>query len=89
MSEMINCGTHGQQPETFICKHILRSLKTGTEVGFYWSVEDGAYDAVCEKCNDLSDEQWQKRAPELIQVICLGCFKVAAGHNGVEVGEVV
>lgn len=88
MTNYLSCGTHGKQPETAVCKHIVKAMKTGKEVGFYWSVENQEYDAVCEKCNKLSDEQWLSQQNDLIRLLCLGCFKVAAGHHGIEIGEV-
>ncbi|VAV91450.1 hypothetical protein MNBD_ALPHA06-1948, partial [hydrothermal vent metagenome] len=88
MSQMLTCGTHGEQPETFVCKHIVNSMKTGKEVGFFWSVDDGVYDAVCEKCNNMSDKKWQAKSADLGRLLCLGCFKVAAELNGAEIEEV-
>ncbi|PHS28304.1 MAG: hypothetical protein COA84_02070 [Robiginitomaculum sp.] len=88
MNAMLKCGTHGEQPETYVCKHIVQAMKTGNETGFYWSIEDGVYDAVCEKCNAMSDAKWQNRQTDLVRTLCLGCFKVAANHNGVDVEEV-
>lgn len=88
MSELLTCGTHGKQPETFVCKHIIKSMKTGIEVGFLWSVKDGDYDAICHKCNELSAQQWQQQQNELGRLLCLGCFKVAAEINGADLGRV-
>lgn len=88
MTDYLQCGTHGKQPETAVCKHIAKAMKTGKEVGFYWSVENQEYEAVCEKCNKLSDEQWVSQQNDLIRLLCLGCFKVAASHHGIEIEEV-
>jgi len=85
MSNMLICGTHGEQPETFVCKHIVQSMKTGKEVGFYWSNNDDTYDAICNSCNNLSEAQWEQDQAKLGRLLCLGCFKVAAELNGVEI----
>jgi formylmethanofuran dehydrogenase subunit E len=84
MSQMLECGTHGKQPATYVCKHIVESLQSGREVGFYWSLENGEYDAICEACNDLSENQWEKQQADLGRLLCLGCFKDAAALNGTE-----
>ncbi len=85
MSEYLNCGTHGKQPATFVCCHISKSMKTGNAVGFYWSKTDGDYDAICEECNELSDQQWDAQKADLVNLLCLGCFKVAANLNDVKI----
>ncbi len=88
MSELLNCGTHGQQPKTYVCKHIIKSMESGVGVGFLWSVTDGEYDAICHKCNQLSEQQWQEQQNELGRLLCLGCFKVAAKINDADLGRV-
>ena len=81
----VNCGTHGRQPLTYVCVHILESLRTGEPKGFWWSRgEDGVWDAVCSDCNALSQEDFEALGPENIEVVCLGCFEDAAALNEIE-----
>ena len=41
----VTCGTHGKQPQTFVCRHIIESLKSGEPKGFWWSRgPDGVWD---------------------------------------------
>ena len=82
--KLISCGTHGKQPETFVCKHIVETVKDGEPRGFYWNYADGAFEAVCAKCNELTLEE-AAAEPNLIQSLCYGCFRDAAAINGVEI----
>ena len=83
--KLISCGIHGDQPQTYVCRHIVESLRTGKAVGFWWSrSEDGVWDAVCNDCNNLSQEAFDALGPENIEVLCLGCFEDAAAMNEIE-----
>ena len=83
--DMIKCGTHGRQPLTYVCRHIIDGLKTGAPKGFWWSrSEDGVWDAVCNECNALGQAEFDALGPGNIGVICLGCFEDAAALNDVE-----
>ncbi len=81
----VTCGTHGEQPKTFVCVHIIEALKKGAPSGFWWSrSEDGVWDAVCTDCNNLSQKEFDALGPKNIGVICLGCFEDAAALNEIE-----
>lgn len=81
----INCDTHGRQPQTFVCVHIIEGMKSGEATGFWWSrSEDGVWDAICSECNALSQEAFDALGPSNIAAICLGCFEDAAALNEVE-----
>ncbi|MEO1243947.1 MAG: hypothetical protein AAFX54_18715 [Pseudomonadota bacterium] len=81
----VTCGTHGEQPQTFVCVHIIESVKDGEPKGFWWSrSEDGIWDAVCDACNNLSQEAFDALGPDNIGIICLGCFEDAAALNEIE-----
>ncbi len=81
----IRCGTHGEQDETFVCVHIVESLKDGEARGFVWNVSDGVFEALCETCNDLSEAEFAARQHEIVARLCFGCFQDAAALNGVEI----
>ena len=81
----VTCGTHGEQPQTFVCRHIIEALKKGESTGFWWSrSEEGVWDAICNECNNLSQEDFDRLGSDNIGVICLGCFEDAATLNEVE-----
>ncbi len=82
----IKCGTHGEQPQTYVCVHIIESVKDGEPRGFWWSrSEEGVWDAVCTECNNLSQEAFDALGPDNIKIICLGCFEDAAVINETEI----
>ena len=84
----VTCGTHGKQPQAFVCVHIVEALKQGAPNGFWWSRgEDGVWDALCNECNNLSQEAFDKQGQDTIATICLGCFEDAATLNDVELEE--
>ena len=37
----VNCQVHGEQPETFVCQHIVMSLNATQPVGFWWAEDPG------------------------------------------------
>ncbi|MEM9014214.1 MAG: hypothetical protein AAGB02_03810 [Pseudomonadota bacterium] len=85
MIETVDCGTHGRQPKTYVCVHIIEGVQKGEPTGFWWSrSETGVWDAVCSACNELSQDAFDALGPENIGVICLSCFEDAAELNEVE-----
>lgn len=79
----LKCGTHGRQKETFVCRHIIETLKDHEPRGFCWDVVDGTHEAICSACNDLGEAEFQQSLDELIQGLCFGCFREAAQINGI------
>ncbi len=78
----LKCGTHGRQKETFVCKHITQTLQDGVARGFVWDYVDGAHEAICGACNELSEAAFQAQAEENGRSLCYGCFRDAAAING-------
>ena len=79
----LTCATHGRQPETYVCKHIITSLQKGEPCGFWWGLDGGTYEALCTDCNNLSPEAFAKQAKDLIRPLCYGCYRDAAALNGI------
>jgi len=81
MTNMVECSEHGAQQETFVCQHLLSSLKTGQKVGFYWSSEPRG-DAWCDACEDVriaeggATGDWNQRSEGFaaIKVLCGACY---------------
>ena len=51
---VVLCATHGEQPMTLVCQHVLEGLRTKTRVGFFWTTYDPINprpDAWCGDCN--------------------------------------
>ena len=83
MTDPIRCDVHGPSEATLVCEHISKSLKDRTARGFNWALDDDEYQATCDECYALSDDDWDATARDVIQMICLGCFSQAAEINGV------
>ena len=81
MSEMLECNEHGAQEETFVCKHLLQSLRTGQKVGFYWASEPRG-DAWCHACEQVrlteggASGEWNERSEAFAQItiLCGQCY---------------
>ncbi|MEO0320913.1 MAG: hypothetical protein AAF199_08495 [Pseudomonadota bacterium] len=84
----LKCGTHGRQPETYVCTHIVETVADGEPRGFWWSYEDGAFEAVCGACNDLDAAAFEASMAETMRTLCYGCFRLAADVNGIVLDEV-
>jgi len=86
LSDTIHCDVHGDSACSFVCAHILQTLEDGEPRGFNWSQdEDGEFQATCDACRSLSDDEWEVEAPRVIKLICLGCYRRAADVNGVTI----
>ena len=84
----VDCATHGDSEGTVVCVHVVDTLRDRVARGFLWHRdEDDEFQAVCDSCADMSDEDWERQQVALGRVLCLGCFKNAAKLNGVDIPE--
>jgi len=83
----LKCGTHGRQRETVVCTHIIETVGDSEPRGFWWSFEDGTFEAICTRCNDLDEAAFAKQAAENARTLCYGCFRQAADINGIVLDE--
>ncbi len=82
---MIECDKHGPNEATFVCSHILETLRTKTPRGLNWDFdEEGGIQAFCDSCWNATDEEWLEISADTCRMICLGCLKDAAAINGFE-----
>jgi hypothetical protein len=88
---VVHCATHGEQPETLVCHHVLEGLRTKTRVGFVWTTADPANprpDAWCQDCNArvaATGGEWVGDALANLgpQTLCGACYDTArAFHMG-------
>lgn len=77
----VNCSVHGMQEETFVCQHIVQSLRTGIPVGFHWPAEQTGSrpDAWCSDCEKARVEAGGDWTPEVekklgIKLLCGSCY---------------
>ena len=74
------CSQHGLQDETFVCQHIVTSLRTGEPVGFWWSTKRDMDrpDAWCSACRDRLAEagDWTPEAEAFANptILCGQCY---------------
>ncbi len=67
-----------------VCFHIVDTLHDDVARGFRWSLdEDGEYQATCDACSDMADEDWNQVVGEYGRLLCFECFSRAASLNGV------
>jgi len=82
---MIECPTHGQQQETYVCQHIVQGLREKRRVGFFWSVEspdNPRPDAWCSECEErvqATGGEWvgEAEAQASIKILCGACYDTA------------
>jgi hypothetical protein len=79
--EVVECGRHGSQPKTFVCQHVVQSLRDGVARGFWWAEDPGnpRPHAWCTGCNQRlarAGGEWTGWAEELagVTLICGACY---------------
>ncbi len=82
----IECGVHGLQDETFVCQHIVGSLRTGQAVGFHWAAASPQRrpDAWCSECEARRVEAGGEWTDDVLtsvglKVLCGSCYDTAKG----------
>ena len=87
--QTIECDQHGRQQETFVCQHVVQTLRDRRPRGFFWPGEsnDPRPDAWCTECNQLlkaAGWEWSEPAIEHahIQILCGACYDEAKALNG-------
>ena len=81
MIRRVECAKHGPQEETFVCCHLVESLRTRKKVGFYYSSEPRG-DAWCEACEEVRIREggetgnWNDRSEAFadIKLLCGACY---------------
>lgn len=85
MAGKIQCATHGECEETFVCSHLV-----GETVGlgfnrFEPSAEEPFPDAWCDDCELIraAHEGWNKESEQLlsIKLLCSGCYERSRIRN--------
>jgi hypothetical protein len=81
MAGKIKCEIHGTQDESFVCRHIVESLRTGVPVGFHWSKNSTSQhpDAWCTACNEArvkAGGDWTDALYAIldIKLLCGACY---------------
>lgn len=86
--KFVECSEHGKQQATYVCQHILQSLRDGLPRGF-WSAEasaDEPYpDSWCTACEERvnADGGWndENESQAGVSLICSSCYESAKALN--------
>ena len=88
--DWVECCDHGRQQATFVCQHLLESVRTGAPVGFHCAREDEPRsDAWCDACEAVRQAEggWNDRSESVagISLLCGACYDRARKlKSGVE-----
>jgi hypothetical protein len=84
----VECPEHGSQPATFVCQHIVQSLRDGVPRGFLWPAGTGMErpDAWCVSCDDAVEAtggEWtdESEAEAGVTLLCAACYDRAKEMN--------
>jgi len=90
VTNLISCNEHGESAQTFVCSHIIASLKDGQPRGFVYTTldpndEPNAYCSACEEMLNASGGEWTEELEKKagVKLLCYECFLRAARLNGV------
>lgn len=85
----IECCTHGKQIATYVCQHIVQSLRDNQPRGFWSSAESPEQpypDSWCTGCETMVNEigEWndETEAKAGVTLICSACYERAKALNG-------
>jgi hypothetical protein len=87
----IQCDRHGLQEETFVCQHIVETLRDRKPRGFYWvkDSEDRRPNAWCSECEarvKKTGGEWMGDSLTHLnaKLLCGACYDEAAQINGIQ-----
>lgn len=89
MAETLECDKHGPSETTYVCVHLVETLKDGKPRGFNWIRDaEGEIQAYCDDCWDATDEEWEWIQEQGPKILCLSCLEQVAAINDLEMTEV-
>lgn len=79
---LVECEEHGAQQATFVCRHLVESLRSSTPVGYVAAEntpENPRPDAWCAACEDMrlrEGGEWNDRTDAALGVtlLCGACY---------------
>lgn len=84
----VECGEHGREQATFVCRHIVQTLRDGEARGFFSSGEspdNPRPDAWCGDCEDLVNRvgEWNDESEAFagVSLLCGACYDQARAMN--------
>ena len=85
----VECCTHGKQQATYVCQHIVQSLRDGKPRGF-WSAEPepgnerpDSWCTACEEKVNSTGGEWNDESEEFagVTLLCGECYDRAKEMN--------
>jgi len=88
MVDTFECSEHGPQQATSVCCHLVESLSTRKQVGFYFASEQRG-DAWCAACEEVrigeggKSGDWNDRSEAFanVQMLCGLCYDKVRALN--------
>ena len=87
--QYVECCTHGKQQATYLCQHVVQSLRDGEPRGF-WSAEPAPGnerpDSWCSACEDKVNStggEWNDESEAFsgVTLLCGACYDRAREMN--------
>ena len=86
--KFVECASHGTQQATFVCQHIIETLRDGNPRGFWWAddPENLRPDAWCSECEakvQAANGEWndENEAFTGVKLLCGACYDRAKEIN--------
>lgn len=87
-NKMVECNEHGVQQATFVCQHVIQSLRDNIPRGF-WSAEESPEnprpDSWCTECEELVNSvgEWNDETEAFagVTLLCGACYDRAKEMN--------
>lgn len=77
----VECGKHGARSVTFVCRHLIASLRSGERVGFVSASDsaDSRPDAWCHACESVRvacGGRWTDESESFagVTLLCSACY---------------
>lgn len=87
-AKLVECGEHGAQQATYVCQHVVQTLRDGKARGFWWAEDpdNPRPDAWCSECEarvQKSGREWNTENEALARVtlLCGACYDKAKAIN--------
>lgn len=84
----VECFKHGKQQATYVCQHIVQSLRDGQPKGFWSSGEspdNPRPDSWCSACEEVVNRvgEWNDESESFagVSLLCGACYDLAKEMN--------
>jgi hypothetical protein len=84
----VECSEHGPQEATFVCRHVVGSLRDRQPVGFWTSDREvprpDAWCSACQKVVQAAGGEWDDDSEAFagVTLLCGACYDEARRLNG-------